>query len=453
MEKDGLKRRRLVIVSCPFQGHINPTLELATILHSNGFSITIVHTEFNSPNQSLHPEFDFKALSHVNIDDILATGNILDLVLGLNERCASPLEECLIQMMEEKDCHGEIACLIYDDFMYFSADVANRLPLPSIVFRTSSVVGFLARLVILRLNSQGRIPFLDSISEEPVPELSSLKFKDLQIFKSETRPGDFYTLLTNACDLKTSSAVIWNTIDCLEDSLLAKQKETQSPNPIFTIGPMHKLAPSSSSNSLIKEDTTCISWLDKQAKNSVLYISMGSVVSINEQEIGEMAWVLSNTNQPFLWVIRPGSITGCEWIELLPEGFIENVGERGRIVKWAPQKEVLAHCAVGGFWTHCGWNSTLESVAEGVTMICNPCFGDQPITARYVSDVWGIGVIVDKFDRYEMEKCVRRVMGDEEGKEMRKKALILKEEVEMCIKKGGSSSNSLNNLVEFISSL
>ncbi|WCJ20414.1 UDP-Glycosyltransferase superfamily protein [Euphorbia peplus] len=88
----------------------------------------------------------------------------------------------------------------------------------------------------------------------------------------------------------------------------------------------------------------------------------------------------------------------------------------------------------------------LESVAEGVPILCSPSFGDQPITARYVSDVLGIGLLVgNKFDRKEIEKCVRRVMGDEKGKEMRKKALILKEEVKMCIKKRGSSSNSLNN--------
>ncbi|KAF3454615.1 hypothetical protein FNV43_RR05063 [Rhamnella rubrinervis] len=105
-----------------------------------------------------------------------------------------------------------------------------------------------------------------------------------------------------------------------------------------------------------------------------------------------MAWGLASSQQPFLWVVRPGLVSGLDWIELLPKGFREGVGERGCIVKWAPQQEVLAHEAVGGFWSHCGWNSTLESISEGVPMICKPCFGDQKVNARYVIHEWRVGI-------------------------------------------------------------
>ncbi|XWS28779.1 hypothetical protein CRYUN_Cryun25bG0100400 [Craigia yunnanensis] len=137
------------------------------------------------------------------------------------------------------------------------------------------------------------------------------------------------------CKIRTSSAVIWNTVDVLEQSSLQKmQKQCQVP--IFPIGPLRKVAPASSS-SLIKEDTSCITWLDKQIQKSVLYVSLGSVASIDKNEVIEMAWGLANSKQPFLWVIRPGLVDDLEWNKLLPEGFIEAGGKNGCIVKWAPQ--------------------------------------------------------------------------------------------------------------------
>lgn len=76
----------------------------------------------------------------------------------------------------------------------------------------------------------------------------------------------------------------------------------------------------------------------------------------DEKELTKIAWGLADSEQPFLWVILPGSVSGSDWTELLPRGFLDIVGVRGLILKWGPQKEILAHCAVGGFWTHCGWN-------------------------------------------------------------------------------------------------
>ncbi|XP_022752705.1 UDP-glucose iridoid glucosyltransferase-like [Durio zibethinus] len=251
------------------------------------------------------------------------------------------------------------------------------------------------------------------------------------------------------CNTRTSSAVILNTIDVLEQSSLQKIRK-QCKIQIFPIGPLHKVAPASSS-SLIMEDTSCIRWLDKQVQNPVLYVSLGSVATIDKNQLVEMAWVLANSKQPFLWVIRPGSVDDLGWNQLLPEGFMEAVGENGCIVKWAPQTHVLAHGAVGGFWTHCGWNSTLESISEGVPMICKPCFGDQRANARHVSHVWKISLhLENKFERGEIERAIKRLMVDKEGEEMRQRAKILKEKVEICIREGGSSYNSLNQLIEMI---
>ncbi|GLU02285.1 hypothetical protein SLE2022_195390 [Rubroshorea leprosula] len=164
---------------------------------------------------------------------------------------------------------------------------------------------------------------------------------------------------------------------------------------------------------------------------------------MTNKDIREMAEDLANSRQPFLWVLRPGSI--------LPEDFNEIVRDRGYIMNWAPQKEVLTHEAVGGFWSHCGWNSTLESITEGIPMICQPYFGDQKVNARYVSHVWRVGLeIENSIGSKEIENSIRRQMVDDEGKEMRQRAINLKGKIILHTKENGSSYNSLRELTEHI---
>jgi UDP:flavonoid glycosyltransferase YjiC (YdhE family) len=258
--------------------------------------------------------------------------------------------------------------------------------------------------------------------------------------------------VSKVANIRTSLAIIYNTIDCLENSSLAKlQQQCQVPS--FPIGPMHSFA-LASSTSLLEEDNSCLAWLDQQSCNSVIYVSLGSIAYMDVKQVVEMAWGLVNSQQPFLWVVRPGSIRGAEWIEILSKNLKESISERGYIVKWAPQKEVLAHSAVGGFLSHCGWNSTLESIYEGVPMICRPSFEDQRVNARYVSHVWNVGLELEsELERGEIERVVRRLMVDEDGKDMRKRGKNLKERIELCIKEGGSSNNSLNKLIEMIVSI
>ena len=134
-------------------------------------------------------------------------------------------------------------------------------------------------------------------------------------------------------------------------------------------------------------------------------------------EFTEVAWGLASSGRPFLWVGRRGLVLGVdERPPELPEGFGAAAAGRGRMVEWAPQQEVLAHPAVGGFWTHSGWNSTLESVYEGVPMLSRPLFGDQLATGRYVADSWKVGVLLEgAVERGVVETAIRKLMEDEEG--------------------------------------
>ncbi|KAL6200268.1 hypothetical protein ACLB2K_030050 [Fragaria x ananassa] len=447
MQKSTPRAQRLVLVPCPYQGHINPMLQLGTFLHSKGFSITIVHTQFNSPSPCNHPEFTFIPIPDGLTVPLATSGNIIAILLAINAFCKASLVHCLTQVMKQEP-EKKITCIIYDEFMFFSAAAANHLNIPSIILRTTSVANFLARSTVIELHSKGLIPFPDSVSFDLVPQNHPIRFKDLPISPWDTIEK-FMELIIDVHDVKISSAIICNTTICLDESSLARiQKHCRAR--IFCMGPLHKITTAASS-SILEEDTSCIEWLDKQSHKSVIYVSLGSIASIGENELAEMAWGLANSKQPFLWVIRPGSITDSDWIELLPQEFREAIGERGFIVKWAPQREVLAHGAVGAFWTHCGWNSTLESISEGVPMICKPCFSDQKVHARHVSKVWKLGLeLGDEFERREIERAVRKVLVNNDGEEIRVRAKDMKEKIQVSMSKGGSTYNIVNELVGLI---
>lgn len=259
-------------------------------------------------------------------------------------------------------------------------------------------------------------------------------------------------ILTN--QIRQSQALIINSFEELEGPILS-QIRTRYPK-IYTIGPVHehlkkklrsigKQESYSSSTDLFKVDKTCITWLDNQPPQSVLYVSFGSVTIMTREQLMEFWYGLVNSKKKFLWVIRPESVNNLgEILQELQEG----EKKRGYIIKWAPQEEVLAHKAIGGFLTHSGWNSTLESIVAGVPMICWPYFGDQQVNSRFVSEVWNLGLdMKDVCDRRVVEKMVNDLMVDRREEFVRSTAKMA-ELARKSVSEGGSSSCCLNSLID-----
>ncbi|KAH0937381.1 hypothetical protein HID58_004842 [Brassica napus] len=420
MEEEKRVKRRIVLVPVPAQGHVTPIMQLGKALHSKGFSITVVQTQYNRVTSSKDfSDFHFLTIPGSLTESDLKNLGPLQFLMKLNQICEATFKQCLGQLLKEQGDHDEVVCVVYDEYMHFSKAAAIEFQIPSVVFNVE-------------------------MQDKLFPGLHPLRYKDLPT----SAFGPIESMLrvySETVNTGTASAVIINSASCLESLSLARlQQELQVP--VYPIGPLHIAA--SAPSSLLEEDRSCIEWLNMQKPRSVIYISLGSLALMETKDALEMAWGLSNSNQPFLWVIRPGSIPPSEWTESLPEEFSKLVSERGYIVKWAPQMEVLRHPAVGGFWSHCGWNSTLESIGEGVPMICRPFTGDQKVNARYLESTWRNGIQMEgELEKEAVERAVKRLLVDEVGAEMRKSVVDLKEKLEASVKSGGSSCSSLDNFV------
>ncbi|RXH76875.1 hypothetical protein DVH24_019763 [Malus domestica] len=176
-------------------------------------------------NPSTHPEFTFFPIQDGLTAEEISSGNVLAFLLAINANCKASFRQCLTQVMEQEP-DNKITCAIRDDLMYFTEAVAKDLNIPNIMLRTSSVTNVLARTAVLQLHSKGHIPF-------PVTEFSarfsSLRFKDLPTSNFDTFEK-YSELVVNAFDVRTASAMVWNTTDCLEQSSLAQiQQNSQGP--------------------------------------------------------------------------------------------------------------------------------------------------------------------------------------------------------------------------------
>nr|AXL95246.1 UDP-glycosyltransferase [Andrographis paniculata] len=403
---------RVVLFPLPAQGHINPMFQLANILHSIGYAISIVYTPHNAPDISRFPHFHFQLISDSNSQSDYPIFKPLDVVSSINQlnvHYAGPFKICLARILSDHESFGTVRCIVADAIWHFTQAVADELNIPRIVLRTSSVCSFLAFTALPLFRKIGYLANLEARAEEAVQEFPPIKVKDIPTIGDGDQDSTIELISTVVTETKKSSGLIFNTFQELEPPDLNELRR-QFRMPVFAVGPFHKRF-SAAETSLRKQDRSSIDWLDTQAPQSVLYVSFGSVATMDKTAFLEAAWGLANSGQPFLWVVRPGSINGAvaaPGSEMLPGEWAEEVSQRSCVVEWAPQQEVLAHPSVGGFWTHSGWNSTLESICEGVPMMCAPCFGDQMVNARWVSDVWRIGINLERvFARRDVEEGVR----------------------------------------------
>ncbi|XP_021803134.1 7-deoxyloganetin glucosyltransferase-like [Prunus avium] len=473
MSSNGLiEKPHAVCIPFPAQGHINPMLKLAKLLHYKGFHITFVNTEFNhkrllksrGPNSlDGFPSFRFETIADgLPPTDANATQDIPSLCDSTRKHSLPYFRDLLSKLNSSPDC-PPVSCVVSDGAMGFTLDAAQELGLPEVLFWTTSACGFLAYVQYHRLIEKGLTPLKDAsyltngyleTEIDWIPGMRGIRLKDIPSFIRTTDPDDIMLdfVVHETERTRKASAVIFNTFHDFEHEVL-DALSTLLP-PIYSIGPLHLQINQIPADSELKEirsnlwteEPECLEWLDSKEPNSVVYVNFGSITVMTAEQLIEFAWGLANSNQTFFWVIRPDLVGGDSAV--VPPEFVEETKERSLLANWCPQEQVLSHPAVGGFLTHSGWNSTIESVCAGVPMICWPFFAEQQTNCRYSEKEWGIGMEIESdVKRNYVEGLVRKLMEGDEGKEMRKKALEWKKLAKEATSPNGSSFVGLDKMV------
>ncbi|KAK1414384.1 hypothetical protein QVD17_30128 [Tagetes erecta] len=468
----------VLIFPLPLQGPVNCMLKLAELLCISGISVTVLNTNHIQRMLLRHTNvltrfgrylnFRFETISDGLPDDHPRTGDrVLELFEGLKAVTEPVFREMMVSGCFSSKSDAPVTVIIPDGVYPFVLDVAEEVKIPVIYFETISPCALWTYLCLPNMVAAGEVPFksndLDVMIKSVPGTVNFLRRRDLPSFFRFDDLADIQTqiVLKEARSVPRAYGLILNTFQALDASILVHM-QTLCPN-TYCIGPIHKLYKShltsesillsNVSNSLWEENITCFSWLDSQVPRSVVYVSIGSMAGMTVDQFFEFWHGLVNSGKHFLWVQRPCSILGEYDDNQVPRRLVEETKKRGFITTWVPQEAVLAHSAIGVFLTHSGWNSTLESIMEGVPMICWPQNVDQQVNSRFVSDVWKIGIdIKDTCDRLTIEKAVKDVM-DVKRSELIESLRMFVELGGQSVTEDGSSIMDFNRLIKTIKSL
>ncbi|XP_059462891.1 7-deoxyloganetic acid glucosyltransferase-like isoform X2 [Corylus avellana] len=455
----------------PAQGHIKPMVGLAVLLCHAGLHVTFLNTDHNHRRlthlQALSTHFPTLHLESIS-DGLPAdhprTLQFLPELISSIKSVTKPLFRQLLADSTRNSVCPAVTCVIADGIMSFAIDVAKELGIHVIAFRTFSACCLWSYFCLPKLIQEGQLPVNDEdmdLTVAGVPGMEGLlRRRDLPgICRRQPDDPLFQLFVVETQAMIRASALILNTYDDLEGPILSHLAPLFSK--IYTIGPLNALLRSrigdtvsrslSSFSNLWEVDRSCMTWLDSQPLGSVVYVSFGSLAIMTRGFAMEIWHGLVNSGKRFLWAIRRDTILpGAEGEQVIPVELQEGTKDRGLVVDWAPQEDVLAHPSTGGFLTHSGWNSTLESIVAGVPMVCWPQIADQQINSRWVSEVWRIGLdMKDTCDRSTVETMIKTLMNDGREEIMISMDRIAKLAHD-CVSQGGSSYHNLDMLVEDI---
>ncbi|KAL5224160.1 hypothetical protein ABZP36_010799 [Zizania latifolia] len=458
-------RDHVIIFPFMAKSHTLPLLQFATVLsvHQKSLRVTLLTTPANLAfDRSRLPasvdlvELPFPSLpplpAGVESTDALPCPSLYPTFLRATALLRKPFADFMASLPSPP------LVVVSDFFLGFTQSVAADAGVRRVVFHGMSCFSMVISKSLIASPLPGvehgggpfhvsRVPEHVTITAEEIPST----------LMNLTDPNDPITRFLIE-DVSPSDVRSWgilvNSFAALDAEYVAPLESFYEPGArAWLVGPLFLAAGDTPERMEAKDPEGCLAWLDERAElpGSVVYVSFGTQAHVADEQLDELAQGLVQSGHPFLWAVRSNT-----WSSPV------DVGPNGRIVRgWVPQLRVLAHKAVGGFVSHCGWNSTLESLAAGKPVLAWPLIAEQQLNAKHVVDIVGAGVRVDfnktggaataaVVGRAEVEEKVRILMdaGGEAGQKMRERAAWARQAMKSTVSDGGTSLAALQELVQ-----
>lgn len=466
----GATTRPVVLYPSPGMGHLVSMIELGKTLGARGLAVTIVVIDppyntgatgpFLAGVSEANPSISFHRLPKADVLPPVASKHQEALTFELI-RVSDPHLRAFL-------ASARPSVLVLDFFCSFALGAARELGVKPYFFFTSGaqVLAFFLHLPVLHAATEASFKDMgrDLVRVPGIPP-----FPATHAILPVMERGDaaYHGFLRVCGDLCRADGVIVNTFRSLEpravDAVVAGEcTPTGVPAPkVHCIGPLIK-----SGEVAAAGGGECLPWLDAQPERSVVFLCFGSIGRFGAEQIREVAAGLEAGGHRFLWVVRaPPSADPAKKFDrppepdldaLLPEGFLARTKDRGLVVRsWAPQRDVLAHAAVGGFVTHCGWNSVLEAVMAGVPMLAWPLYAEQRLNRVFLEDELRLAVAVEGYDSdtgvvpaAEVAAKVRWLMESDGGRALRERTHEAMRQAKDALREGGESEAMLAALVD-----
>ncbi|XP_072147082.1 UDP-glycosyltransferase 83A1-like [Setaria viridis] len=455
-----MAKAHILVLSFPAQGHVTPLMELSHRLVDQGFEVTFVNTEMQHARVlSALPAGGAAVLGGIHlasIPDGLANDEDRKDLSKLVDSCYQHMPGHLERLVAEMEAAGrpKFKWLVGDMTLGACSEAAKKLGVRLASFWTASAACLAIMLNIPKLVEEGLIneqgwPERDETFQvaPEMPPLHTTRMPWMVEMGAPVGNPALFQALTRFYKLENlGEVVICNSFHEAEIGAFKLFSNLMPIGPLFADQELQKPV-----GHFLPEDESCIKWLDAQPDRSVVYVAFGSLAIFDTRQFEEVAEGLELTGRPFLWVVRPDFTVGLSKAWLAE--FQQRVAGMGIIVSWCSQQQVLAHRAVACFVSHCGWNSTMEGVRNGVPFLCWPYFCDQYLDRTYITDVWKTGVAVSPgadgiVTKEELRSKVEQVLGDDDIKE---RAQLFMDASRRCIGGSGSSSENFNKFVNLLS--
>ncbi|XP_020239970.1 UDP-glycosyltransferase 71K1 [Cajanus cajan] len=454
------KNADLIFIPSPGIGHLTSSLEFAQLLinRDSHLSITILCIKFH-----------FTPFAESYIRSVLASQPKIKLIdlpevePPSQELALKSIEHYICTFMESLKPHvmatmqnilssypHPVVGLVLDFFCLSMVDVGNELGIPSYMFMTSNVA-FTAFMLSL-LKRQIEDVFSDSDPELLIPGFPDPVPPSVLPGPAFNKDGGYVAFYKLAQRFMDTKGIIVNSFYEMEKYAIGALSDGQTP-PIYAVGPLIDLKGRPNPNLDQAQHDKVLKWLDEQPPSSVVFLCFGSMGSFDPSQTREIAIALKRSGVRFLWAMgSPPTRDNAD--RTLTEGFLEWMEGRGMICGWAPQVEVLAHKAIGGFVSHCGWNSILESLWFGVPILTWPIYAEQQLNAFRMVREFGLAVELrldyrkgsDLVMAEDIEKGLKQLM--DKDNMVHKKVKEMQEKARKAVLTGGSSFISVGELID-----